>query len=74
MVEEQSRTMMNVLEYTLGNLRPNTDYVVRVAGVNRAGPGATSLPLPLITAGGKKMGLLKHGQCCFMPVVLFCTL
>ena len=73
-VEEQSRTIGNVLETVLLNLRPNTEYVVRVAGVNRAGRGASSLPLALITAGGKKMFLFKPMPCCFINAVLFCTL
>ena len=60
MVEDQAITIGNVLEGLLLNLRPNTEYAVRVAGVNRAGPGASSSPLTLITAGGENMGLLRH--------------
>ena len=74
LVEEQSRTLGNVLEIALLNLLPNTEYVVRVAGVNQAGRGATSVPLALITAGGKKMGLFKHSPCCFINAVLSCAL
>ena len=71
MVEEESKTLGNFLEITLLNLRPNTEYFVRVAGVNGAGPGASSLPLALITTGGKKMGLFKQSPRCFINAVLF---
>ena len=71
MVEKQSETVGNVLEITLLNLRPNTEYFVRVAGVNRAGPGLFSLPLVLITEGGKKLGLFKQEPWCFI-IMLFC--
>ena len=73
-VQQQSKTTGNVLKVLLLNLRPNTDYVVRVAGVNRAGRGASSPPLDLTTDSGKKMGLFKSDPCCFINAVLFCTL
>ena len=54
MVEMESRTLGNIMRITLTDLRPNTDYSVRVAGVNHAGIGIFSLPLALITQGGEE--------------------
>ena len=58
-VEDKARTKGNILKGKILNLHPNTEYVVKVAGVNRAGPGVSSWPLTVITPGGKKMGLFK---------------
>ena len=61
LVEGHSRTLGNILRITLLDLRPNTDYVVRVAGVNHGGVGVYSSPLALITPGGKKKwSCIKH--------------
>ena len=48
-------TFENKLEVTLDNLHPNTRYLFKVAGVNRAGTGPFSLPLELVTTGGRKV-------------------
>ena len=37
---------------TLENLLPNSNYAVRIAGVNDAGVGPFSSPLKLVTLGG----------------------
>ena len=74
LVEDRIKTVGNVLEYYVMDFLPNTEYVVRVAGVNRAGQGVSSLPLPLITDGGKKMGLFTQSPCCVIDAVSFCTL
>ena len=52
-LEHESRTDGDQLGITLRQLRPNTDYIVRVAGANSAGIGVFSLPKALITLGGK---------------------
>ena len=52
-LEHESRIDGDQLGITLGHLRPNTDYTVRVAGANSAGIGVFSLPKALITLGGK---------------------
>ena len=49
---QQSETFGDALNITFTNLRPNRNYVVRVAGVNDAGVGAFSSPIQLITPGG----------------------
>ena len=53
-LEHESQTTENQLEIVLTNLRPNTDYIIRVAGANSAGVGIFSLPKVLITLGGKQ--------------------
>ena len=53
-METESSTLGNLLEVSLLDLRPNTDYIVRVAGVNCAGIGVFSYPVALVTAGGKQ--------------------
>ena len=52
-LEHESRTDGCQLGIILSHLRPNTDYSVRVAGVNSAGIGIFSLPKALITLGGE---------------------
>ena len=49
---QQSETFWDALDVTLINLRPNRKYTVKVAGVNEAGVGVFSSPIPLITPGG----------------------
>ena len=54
LMDKSYNTLGHTLEVTLLNLRLNTDYAVSIAGVTRAGIGVFSLPLALITAGGKQ--------------------
>ena len=53
LVEQKSQVDGKQQKITLGQLRPNTVYNVRVAGATSAGVGVFSLPLALITRGGK---------------------
>ena len=53
LVEQESQVDGNQRVATLSQLRPNTDYTVKVAGATDAGVGVFSLPVALITDGGK---------------------
>ena len=53
LLEEKSQVDGKQRVVTLSQLRPNTVYNVRVAGATSAGVGVFSLPLALITLGGK---------------------
>ena len=39
-------------EYTVGNLKPNTEYVFRVSGENDQGPSGPSRETTVTTSGG----------------------
>ena len=59
--EQESQTADNQLGILLENLRPNTEYNVRVAGVTSAGIGIFSSPIVAATLGGKQY---IHEPCC----------
>ena len=52
-VEQQDKTKPNLRRAELYDLRPNTNYRVMVAGVNKAGLGPFSSPEMFTTPGGK---------------------
>lgn len=54
MAEEELRTKGNHLGITIQQLRPNMEYTVMVAGVNRIGIGPFTWPIVLVTPGGRK--------------------
>ena len=53
-VEGQLMTNSNLPRAELRDLRPNTNFLVKVAGGNRAGVGPYSSPVTFVTPGGKK--------------------
>ena len=53
-VEGRVRSASNHPRAKLCNLRPNTNYVVMVAGWNSGGLGPFSSPVTFVTPGGKK--------------------
>ena len=53
-LEGNLTTELNFPAAELRDLRPNTNYVVMVAGWNRAGLGPYSSPVTFVTPGGKK--------------------
>ena len=66
-VEKESKALGNHSRINIQNLRSNIYYTVRVAGVNRVGIGFFSLPITLLTPGGKKWenGLTMGDTCLF---------
>ena len=53
LIEQKSHVGRKQREITLSQLLPNTDYTVKVAGATNAGVGVFSLPIAVITLGGK---------------------
>ena len=52
-MEQADTTKSNIRQAELHDLRPNTNYLVVVAGINKGGLGPFSSPVTFVTPGGK---------------------